>query len=72
MTPTRQHEIYFSLCDALGKRPGESLHEAARRACHVTTGDVQRAAVAILLRRVAGDPWAALRLAHSRLRGGIA
>jgi hypothetical protein len=57
---------YFRLCAGLGKRPGESLADAAARALRRTRGRRHMAARALL---VAGDPWASIRGADRILRG---
>jgi hypothetical protein len=60
------HDAYFRVCDALGKKPNESLIDAARRAMWRTRGRKRRAA-----RIIAGpvDGWPSILQADRVLRG---
>lgn len=60
------HDAYFRVCEAMGKEPGESLIDAARRAMWQTRGRKRRAA-----RVISGpiDGWPAILQADRILRG---
>jgi hypothetical protein len=58
---------------ALGRKPGESLNDAARRVLAAKPGTPARTMNAVrvamaLINAPAGDPWAAMRLAASMVR----
>jgi hypothetical protein len=59
-------EIDYRLCHALGKRPGESLLDAAERAARGPAGPARRAA-GVLLKNDRGDPWGRMRAAYVEL-----
>lgn len=68
MTPREQFELDVAVSKAIGKRPGESIADCARRELWKTRGN-RRKACRVLLRED-GAPWARMREAARLLAAG--